>query len=149
MVSDLRGNSEAVRRIIGVTFAALTLLGSAAVAPGARETTPAVPMVTVRLKEFKVIPLRTAAKAGKIAFVVRNVGKLAHDFVVLKTNLPPGGLPSAGNRAREVGRVGRIPAFRGGQTRTLTLTLKRGKYVLICNVPGHYKAGMFAGFRAT
>ena len=34
-----------------------------------------------------------------------------------------------------------------GQTRRLALTLNAGRYVLICNVPGHYKAGMFVGFR--
>ncbi|WP_245455931.1 sulfocyanin-like copper-binding protein [Mesorhizobium sp. M7A.F.Ca.US.008.03.1.1] len=29
---------------------------------------------------------------------------------------------------------------------TLTVDLKAGKYLLICNVPGHYGAGMWAEF---
>ena len=29
-----------------------------------------------------------------------------------------------------------------GATRTATLTLKRGTYVIACNVPGHYRMGM-------
>jgi len=28
----------------------------------------------------------------------------------------------------------------------LTVDLKAGKYLLICNVPGHYGAGMWAEF---
>jgi uncharacterized cupredoxin-like copper-binding protein len=28
----------------------------------------------------------------------------------------------------------------------LTLNLKKGRYVLICNIPGHYKSGMHADF---
>jgi len=103
--------------------------------------------VRVQLKEFKVIPSVRRAQAGKVTFVVRNAGQIDHDFVVLRTNLPPGGLPSVGARAKEVGRRGRIPVFGPGKTRRLTLDLKPGKYVLICNVPGHYKAGMFVGFR--
>lgn len=86
-------------------------------------------------------------RAGKVTFVARNVGRLDHNLVVLRTKLAPGKLPVVGARAKEVGRVGKTPVFRPRQTRRLTLTLKAGKYVLICNVPGHYKAGMFVGFR--
>lgn len=103
--------------------------------------------VRVRLTEFKVAPSTRRGPAGKITFVVRNAGTLDHDFVVLRTNVAPGALPMAGARAKEVGRKGRIPVFGPGKTRRLTLDLKPGKYVLICNVPGHYKAGMFIGFR--
>ena len=31
----------------------------------------------------------------------------------------------------------------------LTLVLKPGKYLLICNVPGHYSAGMWSEFEVT
>lgn len=101
----------------------------------------------VQLNEFKVVPSVRRSPAGKVTFVVRNAGRLDHDFVVLRTDLPAGGLPIVGSRAKEVGRRGRIPVFGPGKTRRLSLDLKPGKYVLICNVPGHYKAGMFVGFR--
>jgi len=45
-----------------------------------------------------------------------------------------------------VGRQGKTPVFGPGKTRRLALGLKPGKYVLICNVPGHYQAGMRVGF---
>ena len=103
--------------------------------------------VKVGLKEFKLLPAAAAAKAGKVTFVVQNVGKLDHSFVVIKTSRAPNALPVNGATADESGKVGRIEPFKPGQTRTLTLNLKPGKYVLLCNVPGHYKAGQFAGFQ--
>jgi uncharacterized cupredoxin-like copper-binding protein len=33
-----------------------------------------------------------------------------------------------------------------GKTRSTTLTLKAGKYMLFCNEAGHFKAGMYATF---
>lgn len=33
-----------------------------------------------------------------------------------------------------------------GASKTLTLKLDKGRYALICNIPGHYAAGMFADF---
>lgn len=103
--------------------------------------------VSVRLKEFKVIPAVPSVRAGRVTFVVRNVGKLAHEFVVLRTTVAPSKLLVVGAKAKEMGRVGKIPPFPPGKTRRLTLTPKPGRYVLLCNVPGHYKAGQFIGFR--
>lgn len=130
--------------------AGLLLVLSAAVAvfdAAAAERQTAATTVRVQLKEWKVVRSVASVRSGRVTFVVRNVGKLSHDFVVLRTNLAPGKLPVAGSRAKEVGRVGKTPVFGPGQTRRLTLTLKAGKYVLICNVPGHYKAGMTVAFR--
>ena len=112
----------------------------------AKQLTEAI-NVRVQLKEWKVAPSARIVRSGSVTFVIRNIGKLPHNLVVLRTNLAPGKLPLAGTRAKEIGRVGRTPVVGPGQTRRLTLTLKAGKYVLICNVPGHYTAGMTASFR--
>lgn len=66
---------------------------------------------------------------------------------MLRTSIPAGKLPTAGAKAKEIGRVGKIAPFAVGQSRRLTLTLKPGRYILLCNLPGHYKAGQFASFR--
>jgi hypothetical protein len=73
--------------------------------------------VDVRLKEFKVIPAVASVRAGRVTFVVRNVGKLAHEFVVLRTAIAPGKLPVVGAKAKEIGPVGRVPPFPPGKTR--------------------------------
>jgi uncharacterized cupredoxin-like copper-binding protein len=66
-----------------------------------------------------------------------------HEFVVLRTDKSAASLLK-GSEADETGNVGEIPGVAPGQTKTLTLTLKQGHYALICNLPGHYKAGQHA-----
>lgn len=101
----------------------------------------------VQLKEFKLTPKPASAKAGKVTFVVKNVGKVEHEMVVIKTNTPAGKLVvNAKSRVSETGSVGEAGDIKPGQTKKLTLTLKPGKYVLLCNLAGHYKAGQYAGF---
>src|SRR5262249_16054557 len=124
--------------------AAATLAIAAASAAPAQ---PSATRVSVRLKEFRVLPARSHAAPGKVTFVVRNVGAISHEFVVLRTNIPVGKLPTSGANAKENGRVGKIGPVGPGQTRRLTLALRVGRYVLLCNLPGHYKAGQFASFR--
>ena len=102
--------------------------------------------VTVSEKEWGFIPVPKTAKAGKITFVAKNIGHLSHEFVVLKTRTPATKLKLKGAKAVETGLVARIPAFKPGQTKTLTLTLKPGHYVLICNLPAHYQSGQRVDF---
>lgn len=134
-------------RTLVLAFVGLSVAVSVAAPASAGGAQATAVTVTVRLKEFKVLPATTAVRAGKVTFVVRNVGKIAHEFVVLRTKIAPGKLPLVGAKAKEVGRVGKIPPFGPGRTRRLTLVLKAGRYILLCNVPGHYKAGQFIGFR--
>lgn len=103
---------------------------------------------TVQLKEFKIIAQPASAKAGKVTFTVKNVGKLEHELIVIKTTLAPSKLPVKSGRAVEKGALGEVE-LKPGKTAKLTLTLKKGKYVLICNLPGHYQAGQRAAFAAT
>jgi uncharacterized cupredoxin-like copper-binding protein len=99
----------------------------------------------VTLKEFKVLPTPTSARPGPVAFSIRNTGKLDHELVVLKTNIAPAKLPVKGAKAVEVGRVGKV-VVKSGKAGGLTVSLKAGKYVLLCNFPGHYQAGQRIGF---
>jgi uncharacterized cupredoxin-like copper-binding protein len=82
---------------------------------------------------------------------VTNAGKVPHEFVVLKTNVAPAKLPVKSGKAVEAGRVGKIGALKlePAAARTLNLNLGAGKYVLLCNLPGHYPAGQRVGFRVT
>ena len=132
-----------MRRI--VVLLAFLVVGAAAAGPafaGASATG-----VTVKLKEFKMITSAKTAAAGKVTFTVRNVGKINHEMVVMKTSLPPGKLPvNTNHRVPEKGVVGEAGDVHPGQTKKVTLTLPAGKYVLLCNIAGHYKAGQYSGF---
>jgi uncharacterized cupredoxin-like copper-binding protein len=101
--------------------------------------------VGVSLKEFKVLPNSTTAASGKVTFHVRNAGTVKHEFVVIRTAKPAGALLKHG-RADETGNIGEIPGLQPGQSKTLSLKMKPGHYVLLCNMPGHYMAGQHIDF---
>jgi len=118
-------------------------LGGAAIGGVVARAQVAAPSVTVTLKEFTIAPSAKVGRAGRVTFRVHNAGTMPHEFVVLRTNKPADALLK-GNEASEAGNVGEIPGLAPGATKTLRLTLKAGHYALICNLPGHYKAGQHA-----
>ena len=154
-----------------VTAAALAACGSASAAPSAAPsaaapssppsaaptTSPAAsaapasaaPMgdQTISLSEWKVVVASTM-KAGKANFMITNMGTMPHELLVFKSDLEPAAYPTdaAGNIKEEGAGVTLVsdgdnidPA--GTQARTIDLT--PGKYVFVCNIPGHFKQGMF------
>ena len=126
--------------IVAVAAVLAVAVGASAAWAAASKT-----VVKVTLKEFKVVPIPTSASRGTVAFSVRNTGTVEHELVVLKTNIAPAKLPVKGGKAVEVGRVGKV-VVKPGRSGGLTVPLKAGKYVLLCNVTGHYQAGQRIGF---
>ena len=108
----------------------------------------AAAVVSFKIFEWNILPVATTkAKPGSVTFVVRNTGKLTHEFVVLKTPKPAGNLASAtAKEAPEAGAVGEIEEIKAGATKRLTLKLAKGHYSLICNLAGHYGRGQFVDF---
>src|SRR6266571_6878302 len=101
--------------------------------------------------EFHIKLSAASAKAGKTTFTVKNAGHLAHQFLVLKTTLVAGKLPLKGtivNVAKAGKLIGGISGagLKAGASKTITLTLPAGHYVLFCNLPAHYKSGQYAAF---
>jgi uncharacterized cupredoxin-like copper-binding protein len=136
---------KCAKRVAAIAAIAALAAGAGAVSASAVESRANAAKVKVKLVEFKVIPSVKRVAAGKVTFVVRNAGQIPHEFVVLKTKAPAAKLPVKTGKA-ETGKVGEIGTFKAGVTRAVTLTLKRGHYALICNLPGHYKAGQFVDF---
>jgi uncharacterized cupredoxin-like copper-binding protein len=101
---------------------------------------------TVTLSEFKVSATPKSVSAGKVTFTVKNKGHLEHEMVVIKTSTAASKLKVSGNRASAKGSVGEVEDIAGGKSKKLTLNLKKGHYVLLCNIPGHYKGGMRTDF---
>jgi uncharacterized cupredoxin-like copper-binding protein len=90
--------------------------------------------------------------SGEVRFEVHNLGAIEHELEVLRTGLDPDDLPVKDAEVRvgakgleTVGKTGRM---RSGAAAELAVRLRRGDYVLICNVPGHYQSGMRTGLRA-
>ena len=91
-----------------------------------------------------------SAPSGKVKFVVQNQGTELHEMVVVKTDTPYDQLPvNAKNKVSEKGSKGEISSIGKGKTKSKTLKLEAGNYVLLCNIAGHYAAGMRAPFTVT
>ena len=108
---------------------------------------------TVDVKEDSFsITMPSSVKAGNITFHVSNIDSSAnHEFIIIKTDLAPDKLPLDGNgnvdlTAQGVTVINQIKNLAPGASQDLTANLTPGKYVAICDLPGHYKAGMFIGF---
>ncbi len=90
---------------------------------------------------------KTKVKAGRVTLVAVNQSKnLVHEVLVVPA-LPEGKqLPYDTKKdtvvEKRVHSLGEISELKPGTIGKLTLSLKRGKYLLFCNQPGHYKAGM-------
>jgi uncharacterized cupredoxin-like copper-binding protein len=98
--------------------------------------------------EWDILPLTaTKTEATRVTLVVRNAGKLTHEFVVLRTAKAAGNVAPPGAReASESGAVGEIAEIKPGAVKRLTLSLRTGHYSLICNLPFHYGRGQFVDF---
>ena len=99
--------------------------------------------VSVALSEWKVAPSTTTVDHGPVTFDVHNAGAQPHEMVVLKTTKPAAALGKAGTaRLPETGHVGEVATLTAGAAGKTTIDLPAGHYVLICNLPGHWTAGM-------
>ncbi|MCU4184498.1 hypothetical protein K6U06_09005 [Acidiferrimicrobium sp. IK] len=105
---------------------------------------------------MRIVLDRSTVPAGKVSLRVVNAGSIVHELVVLP--LPAGQqvgerriasdgkvdeAGSAGEASRSCG-AGAGDGIDPGTASWVTLTLPAGTYELVCNLPGHYAAGMYA-----
>lgn len=97
---------------------------------------------------------RSQVPAGRVRFTVRNLSRdMTHEFLVVRTKLAPSDLPmtAAGSRVDEkkLHGVEELGDLGPGKSVLKAMTLRPGHYVLFCNEPGHFKAGMRAELAVT
>src|ERR1700730_928915 len=90
-----------------------------------------------------------AVTAGRVTFRAMNRSKsLIHEVIVVKVDPKKPALPYDEKKTevieKQIQHLGEISNLKPGAAGAMTLSLKPGSYVLICNQPGHYKAGMVA-----
>jgi uncharacterized cupredoxin-like copper-binding protein len=97
-------------------------------------------------RSFFIKPEITKLTAGKITFRFKNLDVVTHEMLVVHAQGLSFGLPYDFSISRVIeaqmdkpGETGDIPP---GTTGEVTLDLPPGRYVLICNLVGHYQAGM-------
>jgi uncharacterized cupredoxin-like copper-binding protein len=126
-------------------LAILAVVASACAA--APSDTSEVPSLYVEMSDFKITTDHPTVTAGHVVIGIRNHASMVHELKVIKTDLAPDQLPIDGATAKvkEDGKVGGLENVSGGASRKLVLELGPGKYVLICNIAGHYQLGMRVG----
>jgi uncharacterized cupredoxin-like copper-binding protein len=101
---------------------------------------------------------QSVAPQGKVSFLVTNTADETHEFVVLATDTPADAFPIVSfegepNRIDEdapgVSNLGETGDMDPGAVQMLTLDLPAGHYAVVCNLQGHYAAGMHQDFWVT
>jgi uncharacterized cupredoxin-like copper-binding protein len=100
----------------------------------------------VTLDEYSVKLDNTSVSPAKVTFRVTNAGKEKHEFVILRTDIERSKLPVEGEKVQEeatgIEHVDEIDGLAPGEHKDLTVDLKPGTYLIICNYPGHVHGGM-------
>ncbi len=97
-------------------------------------------------KEFSVTLDKASVPAGSVTFNVTNGGKMMHELVIVPAPNGAAALKDANGEAKEDGAAGEVPDLAVGKSGSITVDLKPGKYVLLCNLPGHFAGGMWVDF---
>jgi uncharacterized cupredoxin-like copper-binding protein len=115
-----------------------------------QSTTASGNTLTVKMADYSFTPSNPTVKAGALTITAPNDGQIQHELVVLKTDQNSASLPQKGAEVDEDGleakgveNEGEITDVAPGQSKSTDFKLTAGKYVMICNVPGHYAQGMY------
>ena len=102
-------------------------------------------------KDFGIALEETSTPAGSTTFDITNDGPSTHEFVVFTTDLAQDALPVDGSTVTEgnLDLVDEVEDIAPGVGTSLTVDLEPGSYVVICNIEGHYTAGMHAALTVT
>ena len=100
------------------------------------------------LAHMRMVLDHDTLKPGRVTFEATNESKgLVHEVIVVRDKgvkeLPYDARKNVviEKRIQHLGEISDLPPGKSGK---LTLDLKAGTYLLICNQPGHYKDGMTA-----
>jgi uncharacterized cupredoxin-like copper-binding protein len=118
--------------------------------------------VKVKVKEWGIAPDRKSISAGKVTFVVKNLGEDTHELEIVKLDgdkkhntLPPGPHMSVDEKWLVPLSLGEAEDIGSGKSKSFSVKLKPGRYALLCNmvetesdgsIEAHYMMGMSTAF---
>jgi len=105
--------------------------------------------VTVALSEWAMKPASPSVKAGNVVFKVTNNGTTPHELVVVKADVAQDKLEKNSSGLVDETKykpLGRTKQLDGAKSEDLAVDVTPGKYVLLCNIAGHYDLGMHTAF---
>jgi uncharacterized cupredoxin-like copper-binding protein len=117
-----------------------------------QEPTPSGTPMNVLLEDFKVRRDAAVVPAGNVSFRIRNQGPTSHEVNVVRSDHAPDKLPlqddglTVDEEADGMEFLDEAEGLDIDDRKTLVLSLAPGRYVLYCNLEGHYLGGMYAAF---
>jgi uncharacterized cupredoxin-like copper-binding protein len=148
---SLRPRSGAVSRLHIVSWWIVAACAVAVLAGGCGSTAQSATggaVIAVTERDFHVATSKTHVATGAVVLRVYNNGPDQHELIVVPERA--GGLPiradgfTVNEEAIQSSEPGALEPGLSGATRYLRLNLRPGRYVLFCNMAGHYMAGMHA-----
>jgi uncharacterized cupredoxin-like copper-binding protein len=115
-----------ILRFVPLVCAALLAVVGAGAASAQSSST--LHTVKVTAKDYKFVLSTNRVPAGRVKFVIKDTGSAEHDFAI------------AGHTSKTI---------QPGQSTTLSVTLKKGKYPYRCTVDSHTELGMKGVLRVT
>lgn len=133
--------------------AALLALAFVAGAPTAQAATTDKVTFSEKNGAMQIASEHATIKAGKVTFDVTNpaTNSMEHEMIVVRLTpdqiAKPTALPYDAKADKvvedSIADLGEVSELKPGASGSLTVTLTPGVYMLLCNVAGHYKAGMY------
>jgi len=148
-----RKNGRSVAGVVLVSYVAIVAMISIAFALTNKQQRRS--SIDVTLNDTSVEPSKRSVSAGVLDLTLLNAGTKPHELVVLRTDLAADQLPLGDDGRLDDTADGVTAVFAtddqiaSGDTAPLAVALIAGDYVLMCNLPGHYQAGMRTSFTVT
>jgi uncharacterized cupredoxin-like copper-binding protein len=148
------------RRVAFATLAAAVVAAGASPSVAAPSKPPKQPLT---LTEYQITPALQFIAKGKSNFVAKNAGTVKHEVVVVR-GTDPSTLPTKPDgsvdedqipKRDKVGETGNVKV---GKTKSKTLKLRAGSYILFCNIldtqpdgsqVSHFAKGMYTTINAS
>jgi uncharacterized cupredoxin-like copper-binding protein len=114
-----------------------------------QEPTPRGTPVDVLLGDFRVQRNAAIVPAGTVSLRIRNQGPTTHELIVVRSNRAPDKLPlqrdglTVDEEGPGIDFLEEVEGLDIDDRETLVLDLAPGRYVLYCNLEGHYLGGMY------
>jgi uncharacterized cupredoxin-like copper-binding protein len=104
----------------------------------------------ITMDDYTFSPSDATATAGSVTISAPNTGQLVHELVLAKTDVDPGALPTTADGAVDEAKLeargedaGEIADVEPQDSKDGTFKLTPARYVMFCNIPGHYAQGMY------
>jgi hypothetical protein len=134
--------------VVLLALAGVLIVGLAARPTGGLALPRGSHVINVEERDFHITVARNTLAPGNYVFVDTNLGASPHELVMWKTADRDDRLPlNTDGRVNEdspalTSVLDSGSSLKPGETRLLTTTLAPGHYVMVCDLPGHYRAGM-------